>query len=53
VTDPTYPKRIGVNVDDLLVLQPDAGEQAIEIAARLEFRGPEARRSLFSTTSPS
>lgn len=30
--DPTYAKRIGVNVDELLVSQPDHGEQALEIA---------------------
>src|SRR5919205_1312319 len=30
--DPVYAKRIGVNVDELLVSQPDYGEQALEIA---------------------
>jgi recombination protein RecA len=30
--DPAYAKRIGVNVDELLVSQPDFGEQALEIA---------------------
>src|SRR3954464_12604739 len=29
--DPAYAKRIGVNVDELLVSQPDTGEQALEI----------------------
>ncbi len=29
--DPTYAARIGVNVDELLVSQPDTGEQALEI----------------------
>jgi recombination protein RecA len=33
--DPTYAKRIGVNIDDLLVSQPDHGEQALEIAELL------------------
>ena len=33
--DPTYAKRIGVNIDDLLVSQPDTGEQALEIAETL------------------
>src|SRR5256714_12379853 len=33
--DPTYAKRIGVNIDDLLVSQPDTGEQALEIAELL------------------
>jgi len=29
--DPTYAERLGVNVDELLVSQPDTGEQALEI----------------------
>jgi recombination protein RecA len=29
--DPSYAKKLGVNVDDLLVSQPDNGEQALEI----------------------
>ena len=29
--DPIYAKRLGVNVDDLLISQPDNGEQALEI----------------------
>jgi len=33
--DPEYSKRIGVNIDDLLVSQPDTGEQALEIAETL------------------
>jgi recombination protein RecA len=33
--DPVYARRIGVNVDDLLVSQPDYGEQALEIAEML------------------
>ena len=33
--DPSYAQRIGVNVDDLLVSQPDHGEQALEIAELL------------------
>ena len=33
--DPSYAKRLGVNVDDLLVSQPDTGEQALEIADML------------------
>jgi recombination protein RecA len=33
--DPTYARRIGVNVDDLLLSQPDNGEQALEIAELL------------------
>ena len=33
--DPAYAKRIGVDVDNLLVSQPDTGEQALEIAELL------------------
>ncbi len=33
--DPVYAKAIGVNVDDLLVSQPDTGEQALEIVDML------------------
>lgn len=33
--DPMYARRIGVKVDDLLVSQPDNGEQALEIAELL------------------
>jgi recombination protein RecA len=33
--DPSYAKRIGVNLDTLLVSQPDSGEQALEIAEML------------------
>ncbi len=33
--DPVYAKAIGVNTDDLLVAQPDTGEQALEICEQL------------------
>lgn len=33
--DPQYSKRIGVNLDDLLISQPDTGEQALEIVETL------------------
>ena len=33
--DPTYAKMLGVNLDDLLISQPDTGEQALEIAETL------------------
>ncbi|MDH5436291.1 MAG: recombinase RecA [Gammaproteobacteria bacterium] len=33
--DPQYAQKIGVNVDDLLVSQPDTGEQALEITDML------------------
>jgi recombination protein RecA len=37
--DPVYAQQIGVNVDELLVSQPDSGEQALEIAERLVRSG--------------
>ena len=37
--DPTYAEKLGVNVDDLLVSQPDTGEQALEIADMLVRSG--------------
>ena len=33
--DPSYARKLGVNVDELLVSQPDSGEQALEIAEAL------------------
>jgi len=33
--DPAYAKRLGVNVDELLISQPDTGEQALEITDML------------------
>jgi len=33
--DPDYAKRVGVNVDDLLISQPDSGEQALQIVETL------------------
>lgn len=33
--DPSYARRLGVNTDELLVSQPDTGEQALEIADML------------------
>ncbi|MEL0316871.1 MAG: recombinase RecA, partial [Aquiluna sp.] len=33
--DPDYAKKLGVNIDELLVSQPDTGEQALEIADML------------------
>jgi recombination protein RecA len=37
--DPTYAEKLGVNVDDLLLSQPDTGEQALEIADMLVRSG--------------
>ncbi|MEA1651061.1 recombination protein RecA [Nitrospirillum viridazoti] len=37
--DPSYARKLGVNVDDLLVSQPDAGEQALEITDTLVRSG--------------
>ena len=33
--DPSYAEKIGVNIDDLFISQPDTGEQALEIAEAL------------------
>ena len=33
--DPAYAKRLGVNVDELLISQPDTGEQALDIVEAL------------------
>jgi recombination protein RecA len=33
--DPAYAKKVGVNIDELLISQPDTGEQALEIAETL------------------
>ncbi|MEQ8967780.1 MAG: recombinase RecA [Azospirillaceae bacterium] len=33
--DPTYARKLGVDIDELLISQPDAGEQALEIADTL------------------
>jgi recombination protein RecA len=37
--DPAYAKKLGVEIDDLLISQPDAGEQALEIADTLVRSG--------------
>jgi len=37
--DPVYARKLGVNVDDLLISQPDTGEQALEIADTLVRSG--------------
>ncbi|MBM09370.1 MAG: recombinase RecA [Magnetovibrio sp.] len=37
--DPVYAKKLGVNIEELLISQPDAGEQALEIADTLVRSG--------------
>jgi len=37
--DPEYARKIGVNVDDLLISQPDSGEQALQIVETLVKSG--------------
>ncbi|MBU2025365.1 MAG: recombinase RecA [Patescibacteria group bacterium] len=37
--DPEYAKRIGVNINELLISQPDTGEQALEIVETLVLSG--------------
>ncbi|MGM0395919.1 MAG: recombinase RecA [Bacillota bacterium] len=37
--DPSYAKKLGVNIDELIVSQPDSGEQALEITEALVRSG--------------
>ena len=37
--DPIYAKNLGVNIDELILSQPDSGEQALEIAEMLASSG--------------
>jgi recombination protein RecA len=37
--DPVYARKLGVNIDDLLISQPDTGEQGLEIADTLVRSG--------------
>lgn len=37
--DPTYAKKLGVNIDELIISQPDTGEQALEITDTLVRSG--------------
>ncbi len=37
--DPDYARKIGVNIDDLLISQPDSGEQALQIVETLVSSG--------------
>ena len=37
--DPTYAEKLGVNVDDLMLSQPDTGEQALEVTDMLVRSG--------------
>ena len=37
--DPVYAKKLGVNIDELLISQPDTGEQALEITEQLVRSG--------------
>src|SRR5438128_1494593 len=39
VLDPVYARKLGVNIDELLISQPDHGEQALEIADTLVRSG--------------
>ncbi len=38
--DPIYARKLGINVDDLLISQPDTGEQALEICDTLVRSAP-------------
>ncbi len=37
--DPIYAKNLGINIDELILAQPDSGEQALEIVVRLAESG--------------
>ena len=37
--DPVYAKNLGVNIDELILSQPDSGEQGLEIAETLVRSG--------------
>ena len=37
--DPIYARNLGVNIDELILSQPDCGEQALEIVEKLAFSG--------------
>jgi recombination protein RecA len=37
--DPTYARKLGINLEELLISQPDSGEQALEIAETLVRSG--------------
>lgn len=37
--DPEYAKNLGVNIDDLMISQPDYGEQSLEVADRMILAG--------------
>ena len=37
--DPVYAQKLGVNIDELLLSQPDTGEQGLEIAEALVRSG--------------
>ena len=37
--DPTYARALGVNIDEMLISQPDTGEQALEITEALVRSG--------------
>ena len=39
VLDPQYAEKLGVQMDDLIVSQPDTGEQALEVAEMLVRSG--------------
>src|SRR3712207_1224692 len=43
--DPVYARKLGVDVDNLLISQPDTGEQALEIADTLVRSGAIDRKS--------
>ena len=50
--DPVYAKKLGVNTEELLISQPDTGEQALEIADTLVKSGSISVCLLYTSPSP-
>src|SRR6266851_4401441 len=50
--DPVYARKLGVDVDNLLVSQPDNGEQALEIAHLPDFHQPDPREDRGDVRQP-
>ena len=48
--DPVYAAKIGINVDELLISQPDTGEQGLEIADMLVRSGTSSSPDVTSTS---
>ena len=49
--DPIYAKKLGVNIDELLISQPDTGEQALEITESITITSTALERTSVSVIS--